>query len=53
MSKVYQHKRLGRDNYLGRVANMPSFGHGGAALLLLILPASAEQAEQKKTAAEE
>jgi hypothetical protein len=55
--RLYLHKRLARDEYLGRIKDMPSFAHGGAAFLLLVLPAheqeaqeiaSKAQAEQKK-----
>lgn len=36
--KLHRHKSLAPDEYLGRLTEMPSFAHGGAALLLLVLP---------------
>ncbi len=32
------HRPFARDPYLGRIADMPSYAHGAAALLLLVLP---------------
>lgn len=40
--KIMHHKHLAPDEYLGRVEDMVSVTHGGAAFLLLILPAIEE-----------
>jgi len=50
--KLYHHKRLARDDYLGKVKEMTSLTHGGAAFLLLVMPAVAE-AELEETKPEE
>lgn len=50
--KLFHHKRLARDEYLGRINDMASFGHGGAAFLLLVLPAF-QEAELEASALEE
>jgi hypothetical protein len=36
--KFFHYKRLARDEYLGKITKMASYGHGGAAFLLLLLP---------------
>ena len=41
--KFFHYKRLARDEYLGRITKMASFGHGGAAFLLLVLPSLQEE----------
>jgi hypothetical protein len=41
--KLFYHKRMARDEYLGRITKMASYGHGGAAFLLLVLPALQEE----------
>jgi hypothetical protein len=43
--KFFLHKRLARDEYLGRITKMASYGHGGAAYLLLVLPALKEEVD--------
>lgn len=40
--KLYSHKWLASDEYLGHVEEMTSIAHGGAAFLLLIRPAMNE-----------
>jgi hypothetical protein len=43
--RFYHHKRLARDNYMGKIKDMMSFAFGGAAFLLLAFPAfEADQA---------
>lgn len=44
--RLYLHRRLARDEYLGRIKEMPSFAHGGAAFLLLVLPAHEREAQE-------
>jgi hypothetical protein len=44
--KCYHHKRLARDDYMGHIEDMENVYLGGAAFVLLILPAW--QANQKK-----
>lgn len=36
--KFFYHNPLARDEYLGRITRMASFGHAGAAVLLLVIP---------------
>ena len=49
--KFHRHRPLALDEYIGRIVEMPSLAHGGAALLLLALPAWEEQ-EAERDAAE-
>jgi hypothetical protein len=42
---LYLHKPVAPDQYIGREAGMPSYAHGGAALLLLVLPEIQKPAE--------
>lgn len=49
--KLYHHKRMARDEYLGKVKDMDAPAFGGAAFLLLVMPAV--QAEMEKDEAEE
>jgi hypothetical protein len=44
--KLYHHKQLAPDDYLGKVDEMISNDYGGAAFLLLVLPAVEEEADQ-------
>src|SRR5262245_48995286 len=37
--KFFRHKALAPDEYIGRIENMENYAVGGAALMLLILPA--------------
>ncbi|MDY7075691.1 MAG: hypothetical protein SXV54_02075, partial [Chloroflexota bacterium] len=37
--RIYHHESLAPDEYLGKVEGMHSLAEGGAALLLLLLPA--------------
>jgi hypothetical protein len=47
--KLYHHKSLARDDYMGRVEGMEQVYLGGAAFLLLVLPAwQAAQASKAK-----
>jgi len=43
--KLFRHKPLAPDEYLGKIVEMPGLAHGGAAFLLLVLPAVEEQPE--------
>jgi hypothetical protein len=45
--KFHRHKPLAPDEYLGKMTPMASYAHGGAAFLLLVLPAFEEIAEEK------
>ena len=45
-----RHEILARDDYIGKITNMASLAHGGAAFLLLALPAW-EEAEAAKAEA--
>ena len=48
--KLYSHKWLSADQYLGHVEEMTSIAHGGAAFLLLVRPAMNEiKSRAKKT----
>lgn len=49
--KFYRHEPLALDEYLGRLVDMPTLAHGGAALMLLALPAW-EELEAERDAAE-
>ena len=44
--KLYLHRPRAGDEYLGKVEEMSSLAHGGAAFLLLVQPAHAEEAER-------
>jgi hypothetical protein len=44
--KLHRHRPLARDAYLGKITPMLSYTHGGAAFILLILPAWEEGANQ-------
>jgi hypothetical protein len=52
----HRHKALARDEYIGKLTEMASYAHGGAAFLLLALPAwekaEAAEAEAKAPPAE-
>jgi hypothetical protein len=51
--KMFHHKRLARDEYLGKVKDMGAVVFGGAAFLLLAMPvfqAELEKAEGEKAA---
>ena len=50
--KLYRHKPLAADEYLGQLDNFVSYAHGGAAWLLLMLPAWEEQQAEAKKAEE-
>lgn len=41
--RLYLHRAIAPDDYLGRVEQMSSLAHGGAAFLLLALPAHTEE----------
>lgn len=45
--EFHRHKPLGPDVYIGKITEMASYAHGGAAFLLLALPAW-EAAEARK-----
>lgn len=50
--RIYHHKRLAFDQYLGKIKDMMSYAYGGAAFLLLVLPAfEAELAKEEPTSA--
>jgi hypothetical protein len=49
--QFYRHKAIAPDPYIGKIAAMPGYAHGGAAFLLLVLPAW-EDAHPKPGAAE-
>jgi hypothetical protein len=49
--KFHRHKPVALDEYIGRMVEMPTLAHGGAALLLLALPAW-EELEAERDAAE-
>lgn len=46
--KIYQHRPVVSDEYIGKVIEMVSVIHGGAAFLLLVLPAYDEAVEKKE-----
>jgi hypothetical protein len=46
--RCQRHIPLARDEYLGKVVEMESYAHGGAAFLLLVLPAWEEQETERK-----
>jgi hypothetical protein len=46
--KCYWHKMMAPDIYMGKIKEMISFAHGGAAFLLLIMPAIEEVKEDKE-----
>lgn len=46
--KLYFHRFLASDHYLGRVEEMTSLAHGGAAFLLLVQPAYQNAKAHKK-----
>jgi len=48
--RCFYHRQVARDLYLGRVKEMVSFAHGGAAFLLLIFPAYEEKVDEKEVA---
>lgn len=50
--KLHRHKPLAADEYLGKVVEMESYGHAGAAFLLLALPAW-EELQAEREAAEQ
>lgn len=56
IGKVYKdgrcffHRPMARDHYMGRVREMVSFAHGGAAYILLIFPAFEEKREEQEAA---
>ncbi len=45
--KFFRHKPLAADDYVGRIENMENYAVGGAALMLLVLPAIETNAEEK------
>ena len=45
--KFHRHKPLAPDEYLGQITPIASYAYGGAAFLLLVLPALEEIAEEK------
>ena len=49
--EFHRHKPLGPDEYIGKITEMASYAHGGAAFLLLALPAWIK-AEEKATTEE-
>ena len=51
--KFHRHKPLAPDEYLGHMTQMASLAYGGAAFLLLALPAFEEIAEEKAQEAKE
>ncbi len=36
--RIYHHKRMAFDQYLGKIKDMMSYAYGGAAFLMLVLP---------------
>ena len=46
--RCYQESGSGRGHYLGKVKEMASFGHGGAAFILLIFPRAEMSREAEK-----
>jgi len=51
--KFHRHKPLDLDDYIGRILEMPTLAHGGAALLLLALPAWEELKAERDAAKSE
>lgn len=47
--QFYRHKPIAPDEYLGKLLPMPGYAYGGAAFLLLILPAWQEEHEAKQS----
>ena len=45
--KFHRHKPLAPDEYLGQITPMAAYAYGGAAFLLLVLPAFEESVEEK------
>lgn len=48
--RIYHHKRMAFDQYLGKIKDMMSYAYGGAAFLLLILPVFEAELNQEGTA---
>lgn len=46
--KLYRHKPVAPDEYLGKVTEMVSVVHGGAAFLLLVVPAYEQEKGEKE-----
>jgi hypothetical protein len=47
--RIYQHRKLARDVYLGRVRGSTSLAGGGAAFLLLLAPAAEAAADLRNS----
>jgi hypothetical protein len=50
--RCHRHIPMASDEYLGKVVEMETYAHGGAAFLLLVLPAWEEQEAERKEIAE-
>ncbi len=46
--RFYHHKRMAFDDYLGKIKDMTSYAYGGAAFLLLALPAFEAELQEKE-----
>jgi hypothetical protein len=48
--RIYHHKRMAFDQYLGKIKDMMSYAYGGAAFLLLVLPVFEAEPNQEDSA---
>jgi hypothetical protein len=48
--RMYHHKRMAFDQYLGKIKDMMSYAYGGAAFLLLVMPVFEAELTKEETA---